>query len=236
MEKKIRSLSIITAVTFLLFVAFTLIVIFVDVQPIGPMDSSVGLATINKFMWEKQSASPLFDKITDIIAAFSIAVGLGFACLGVYQLIKRKSLKKVDIDLYTLGGLYVLLGIFYVLFEVVLINYAPYLKEGNLVHSYPSSHTFLIVTILMSAVSQLEKRLRSKKLFNILALALDIITVTAVILREQAGVHWFTDIVGALLLSIFLLALYSLATALLENKFGKINTIDSAEKKESDHE
>ena len=39
---------IITGGLFLLFLIFTLLVAFVDVLPIGPMDSEVGFAALNK--------------------------------------------------------------------------------------------------------------------------------------------------------------------------------------------
>ena len=52
MEAKSKKLFGITAGLFLFFTVFTLMVLLVDVQPIGPEESKVGLATINQSVFE----------------------------------------------------------------------------------------------------------------------------------------------------------------------------------------
>ena len=48
--------------------------------------------------------------ITDKLGKICILIAPCFALLGLYQLIRRRSLKRVDADLWALAGLYVALG------------------------------------------------------------------------------------------------------------------------------
>ena len=67
--------------------------------------------------------------------------------LGLVQLIQRKALRKVDRSILALGGFYLAVMAFYVLFEKAVVNYRPVLIEGVLEASYPSSTTMLALSI-----------------------------------------------------------------------------------------
>jgi undecaprenyl-diphosphatase len=118
-----------------------------------------------------------------------------------------------------LGAFYALVICCYVFFEVVVINFRPVLVEGQLEASYPSSHTVLTVCIMGTAALQLHRLLQNKKPLRIGAeiLAVLIAGVT-VVGRLLSGVHWFTDIVGGLLLSAALLVLYVAVSKYVDRK------------------
>ena len=129
--------------------------------------------------------------------------------LGLVQLIHRKSLLKVDRSILVLGGFYVVVLVFYVLFEKVVINYRPVLIDGNLEVSYPSSTTMLALCVIPTAIMQLNTRIKNTNLRKIVAYVLVALAVFMVVCRLISGVHWLTDIIGGILLSAGLVTLYS---------------------------
>lgn len=200
MNKKAKKCLIATAVLLVAFVVFTVLVKTYDVQAIGPNGSEVGFGALNTKMRDIFGESPVWEKYTECLGYLSIGIGFFFALIGLIQLIKGKSLKAVDADIYCLGGFYVMLAAVYVLFEKVVINYRPILEDGELAASYPSSHTVLIVGIMITTALQLANRLE-KKSVRILGCVFSVVLAAAAVLgRLLAGVHWFTDIIGALLL------------------------------------
>lgn len=194
---------------FILFIVFTILVICVDVQPIGPNFSSVGLATINGFFRDSVGYNPILYKITELIGFSAIFTVLGFASFGLFQLVKRKSLLKVDSDIYILGGLYLLVAAVYYFFEINIINYRPVIINGEPEASFPSSHVMLICTIMGSAIMQFINRTKNKKLLFSAVTIYSVIIAITVIGRLLSGVHWFSDIIGSLILSGSLLMLYN---------------------------
>ena len=130
---------------FLTFIVFTVLVSTVDVRFIGPANSKVGLASVNEAFFKTFKGNDTLYLLTEILGYLTFLIIGAFAVLGVYQLIKGKSLKKVDVKIIALGVFYVVVLIFYVLFEVLVINYRPVLVEGELEASYPSSHTVLSI-------------------------------------------------------------------------------------------
>ncbi len=207
-NKTCRSCWILSLIYLVLFLLLTFLVMKVDVQAIGPDGSSVGLGSINGSVFEMFGSKPIWDKISDLFMVGSLLVAGGFAGLGIWQLISRKSLKKVDLDLYLLAGLYVVMMIFYLLFEVVVINYRPILVDGILEASYPSSHTMLVCVIMGSAAFQAGLRLKNRLLRYGMMIASSLVAILTALGRLFAGAHWFTDVFAAVLLSGFLVLLY----------------------------
>jgi undecaprenyl-diphosphatase len=82
--------------------------------------------------------------------------------------------------------------------------------NGFLEASYPSSHTLMTICLCGSSIIVNKKMFNNKitKLMNMLSLIIIFITVIG---RLISGVHWFTDIIGGMLISIALLMiLYSI--------------------------
>lgn len=210
MKRTIKTRFTFAGVLFLLFEGFTACVSLFDVQPIGPEGSEVGLASVNRFVFQRLGVHPIWYEITEWLGLAAILCSAGFGAMGLCQLVKRKSIRKVDRDILALGAFYVLMIACYLFFEQVVINFRPVLLEEGLEASYPSSHTMIVVCIMATSAMQIRARFSEKKKF---CLAVEIgevlVSAVTVIGRLLSGVHWFTDIVGGLLLSAALIALYS---------------------------
>ena len=113
-----------------------------------------------------------------------------------------------------LGLFYVLLLGCYVLFEKVIVNYRPVMitAADGLEASYPSSHTMLACFIFATAMMQLPRLVKSSALRGLGKLVCAAIIAVAVVGRLLSGVHWLSDIIGGVLLSAALVALYAAAT------------------------
>ena len=206
---KIKNNYLATVCTFIAFLLWTIAVSVIDVQAIGPNGSSVGFAALNKYFHNLTGENMTLYNITDVVGIIPFLFVFGFMILGLVQLIHRKSLLKVDRSILVLGGFYVVVLVFYVLFEKVVINYRPVLIDGNLEVSYPSSTTMLALCVIPTAIMQLNTRIKNTNLRKIVAYVLVALAVFMVVCRLISGVHWFTDIIGGILLSAGLVTLYS---------------------------
>ena len=104
------------------FAVWTFLIQEVDVQPIGPNESTVGLAALNSWFHQLTGVHWMLYTLTDWLGLVPIFVCLIFAGIGFVQLVQRKSLFKVDLDIIMLGAYYVLVIFGYLLFEMVPIN------------------------------------------------------------------------------------------------------------------
>lgn len=208
MKKKNKKKLVLGASLVVAFVLWTVFVRFVDVQAIGPEGSSVGFATLNGFVHELTGVNWLLYTVTDWLGLVPIAVALGFAILGLAQLIGRKSLWNVDHSILALGVFYIAVMAAYVFFEIVVINYRPTLIDGYLEASYPSSTTMLVMCVMPTAAIQLNARIKNTVFRRCAVIAIVVFTAFMVIGRLISGVHWITDIIGGTLLSAGLVTMY----------------------------
>lgn len=208
MNKKAKSAFAVSAVLFLLFAVFTVLVKVVDVRPIGPLGTEVGFSAFNGKVQSAIGENPAFASLSEVFGYLAILCAVGFALLGLFQVISRKSLFKADRSLYVLAAFYVLVLGFYILFEVLAVNGRPIVEDGAVEASYPSSHTVLTLTFFLSAVPQLKMRLPGTKLTVFLNVVLTACAFLGEVTRFLSGVHWASDILGGLLLSGALLFLY----------------------------
>ena len=183
------------------FVMWTVAIRLVDVQAIGPQESSVGFATINQFVHNLTGVHMSLYTITDWLGLVPLMFVMGFGTLGLIQWIKRKHLLKVDYSILVLGGFYIVVMAAYVLFEVLVINYRPVLINGILEASYPSSTTMLVMCVMPTAIMQFDTRIKNDVLKRCVTYAITAFIVFMVIGRLVSGVHWFTDIIGGALFS-----------------------------------
>ncbi|MBR2020284.1 MAG: phosphatase PAP2 family protein [Clostridia bacterium] len=208
MEKKNSRLFWVGVGLLAVFVLWTVLIRFVDVEAIGPRQSSVGFATLNGYIHNLTGVNMSLYIITDWLGLVPIGVAFGFAVLGIVQWIKRKSLLKVDRSILTLGGFYIVVMAVYILFEIVVINYRPTLIDGYLEASYPSSTTILVMCVMPTAMMQLRTRIKNDLFRRCVMLTITVFITFMVIGRLVSGVHWITDIIGGALLSTAIVLMY----------------------------
>lgn len=208
MRNRIRADYLGSAACFLAFLGLILALRQVDLQPIGPGGSVVGLGSLNRYVWNLWGQRPAWQVLTDWLGCVPLLFASGFALFGLGQLIRRKSLKKVDADILLLGLLYLAVIVAYMVFEAYIVNFRPVLVDGRLEASFPSSHTLVGVTVMASSILQFQRRVSRRgwrlglSLFCLLVIALTILG------RLVSGLHWLTDILGGGLLSASLCLLY----------------------------
>ena len=197
-------------VGFVLTVILIALVRLVDVASIGAQGTSIGLSHLNQFVFDLFGVNILWYDITDWLGIAAILTAFAFAVTGLIQLIKRRSLLKVDREILSLGVVYIIVIGLYLLFENVIVNYRPIIMPDN-THpeaSFPSSHTMLVCVIMGSAVMLINNYIKNKALNRTLRAICFVIIGVTVFGRLIAGVHWFTDILGGILISVTLLSLY----------------------------
>ncbi len=208
MEKKSRKRLVLGASFFVAFVLWTVLVRFVDVRAIGPEGSSVGFAALNGFVHELTGVNWFLYTVTDWLGLVPIAAALGFAVLGLVQLIKRRNLWRVDYSILALGVFYIVVMAAYIFFEMVVINYRPTLIGGYLEASYPSSTTMLVMCVMPTAMMQLRSRIKNDVFRRCVMFTIAVFIGFMVIGRLISGVHWITDIIGGALLSAGIVTIY----------------------------
>lgn len=209
LDERIRKYVNLTNVLFVVFLLYTILVRFIDVKPIGPADSKVGWAKLNGAIHKAVGFNMAWYQITKYLGYVIILIALGTIAYGIFQFVTRRRLKRVDTRLIVLGFMYVLTGIIYVFFEIVVINRRPVIINDKLAASYPSTHTLLAIVIVLCIMLWLKDRIESDLIRYIFFAACILLVATVVIGRIISGVHWFTDIIGALILGAALVSLYA---------------------------
>lgn len=213
----------------LLFLGFILVAAFsiwtaliqlVDVRPLGQNGTNIGLATFNTAFHKLTGVYMSIYTITDWLGLIPVFICMIFAGLGFIQLVKRRSLFKVDYDIIFLGIYYVIVIACYLLFEMFPINYRPILIDGFMEASYPSSTTLLVLCVMPTLTEQINRRLENKIIKKFINIFVILFSVFMVLGRLISGIHWFTDIIGGILLSSGLFCIYK-ASVLLGAKLSK---------------
>ena len=217
MTKNGKRIMLLGGVLVAAFVVWTLLIQTVDVQPVGQNGTDIGFATFNCWFHKLTGVHMTTYTITDWLGLVPLFICMVFGMNGLVQLIKRRSLLKVDYDIIVLGVYYILVIFGYVIFEMILINYRPILINGFMEASYPSSTTLLVLGVMPTLVEQMNRRLKNAVLKRSIMVFTVLFSAYMVIGRLIAGVHWFTDIVGSIFLSMGLFYMYK-AVVILLNK------------------
>ena len=213
-EKK----DLLTGIGFLgAFILWTILIQCIDVREVGPNGTKIGFAAFNVWFHRLTGVHMALYTVTDWLGLIPIFICLCFGVLGFSQLIRRRSLFRVDPDLLLLGVYYGLVIMAYLLFEMIPINYRPILMEGRLEASYPSSTTLLVLSVMPTLIFQMKYRSSDLSL-KAATLFASVFSVFMVIGRLFSGVHWATDIVASVLLSTGLYMLYRASVQFSDRK------------------
>lgn len=200
------------------FVIWTVLIQKVDVKPIGQNGTDIGFATFNRWFYQLTGVHMSIYIITDWLGLIPLFICMLFGGVGFTQLVRRKSLFKVDYDILFLGMYYVIVIVAYLVFEMFPINYRPILIEGVMEASYPSTTTLLILSVMLTLMFQTNRRLENIVVKRTIRILTILFSVFMVIARLVSGVHWFTDIVGSIILSAGLFCIYKAVVLLCYKK------------------
>lgn len=200
------------------FIVWTVLILVVDVQPLGQNGTNIGFATFNLWFHNLTGVHMGIYTITDWLGLVPVFVCMIFAGLGLKQLIQRRSLFQVDYDILVLGIYYIVVILGYLIFEMIPINYRPILIEGFLEASYPSSTTLLVLSVMPTLRFQVNRRRNNSVIKRVVSICTILFSIFMVIGRLIAGVHWFTDIVGGILLSTGLFYIYKAVVLSKDNE------------------
>ena len=192
----------------ILFIMWTVLIRVVDVQAIGVNGTNIGFATLNCWFHKVTGVHMTLYVITDWLGLVPVFVCIIFGGMGLVQLVQRNSFFKVDRDIIILGIYYIIVIAGYLVFEMIPVNYRPILIQGRMEASYPSSTTLLVLAVMPTLAEQVNRRMKNgvlKKIINIFAVVFSIFMVVG---RLISGVHWFTDIIGGIILSMGLFCFY----------------------------
>ena len=208
MKERSKKLLFTGILLIVVFAIWTLLIQVVDVQPIGQNGTNIGFATFNIWFHELTGVHMTIYTITDWMGLIPIFVCMIFGGIGLGQWIKRRSLLKVDRDILFLGIYYVIVIFGYLIFEMIPINYRPILIEGVMEASYPSSTTLLVLSVMPTLTFQMNRRMKNMTVCKMLSILTILFSFFMVAGRWICGVHWFTDIIGSIILSTGLFCVY----------------------------
>ena len=208
MKKTNRIRLSLAAALLLAFVLWTHLVCVVDVQPIGPLGTSVGFAALNGYVHTLTGVNMFLYTVTDWLSIVPIGTALGFAVLGLCQWISRRRLCRTDRSLRAMGVFYLVVMMVYIFFEQVVINCRPILIGGYPEASYPSSTTMLVLCVMPAARIQLNARIKNRAIRRGISALMMLFMGVMVIGRLLSGVHWVTDILGSVFISAGLVLMF----------------------------
>ena len=216
MKRNTKKSLLWAAVSALAFALWTVLIQTADVRAVGQNGTDIGFATLNKWFFNLTGVHMTLYTVTDWLGLVPIAVCLGFGAVGFIQLVKRKSLIRVDRDITLLGVYYIIVIFCYLIFEKVPINYRPILIDGRIEASYPSSTTLLVLSVMPTLVFQARRRVKKPVIRKTAVVAALLFSVFTVIGRLISGVHWLTDIIGGALIGAALFNLYKSAVLMCD--------------------
>ena len=208
MKQKEQGILILGIMLLAAFVIWTGAIQMVDVQPLGVNGTNIGFSTFNIWFHQLTGVHMGIYVITDWLGLVPVFACIVFGGLGFIQLIKRRSLFRVDKDILVLGIYYILVIAGYLVFEMFPINYRPILIEGVMEASYPSSTTLLVLSVMPTLIFEANQRLKNDIIKRMITVLSNCFSLFMVIGRLVSGVHWFTDIVGGVLLSAGLFCIF----------------------------
>lgn len=171
--------------------------------------TEIGLYSLNEDFYQAVGSSKTAWLLSDFLICVSIVVIIAFAVDGFIQLVTRKNLLKVDKGILWLAVVYVLDIVIYEFFEHFIINMRP----AELAASFPSSHTLLSCTVFGTAGIEIKRLVKPKSVGRILQIICALCAMTTIITRALSGQHWLTDIIGSILISMSITALYHYFTS-----------------------
>lgn len=193
-----------SGILFLVFIIFTILVKTVDVHYYFN-NTYIGFYSINYQFGQFVTNFGKYDfmsKASDIIFYLSFGYILILFIFALVEIIKKKSLKTLKKNYFIVLGGYVACVIFYLLFEIVKVNYSPDSIPGELKASYPSSHVFLGCMFYLINSFTAMRLLKPEKewVSPLVYFGTGVICLLLIFTRAMSSKHWLTDIIASIIL------------------------------------
>ena len=218
MKSKEKRLLLFGLLCITAFVLWTLAVLTVDVKPAGLKGTDIGFASLNCSFHQLTGVHMTLYTVTDWLSLIPAGICIMFCIIGIMQWVKRRSITRVDLDIIILGIYYSAVISGYLLFETLPVNYRPVLINGIMEASYPSSTTLLVLSVMSACIFQINRRVQSRPARTTLSTLCVIFSILMVAGRLLSGVHWLTDIAGAVLLSSGIFLIYKGSVLMSDRK------------------
>lgn len=216
--KKLFNLYFVLGIIFSILFVLLIVLLKFDRAIITENGKEVGLKTINNIITYEEKAN--YESLSKVLFIIAFAIIGVFLLIGLYELLKKRNLFKVNPIVLAFGVSIVILVGFWLLFDkVLIINYRPI---GELEGSFPSTHVLLITFTSLSFHKYICNIKPDSKFYkySTLIIAIFLIVIMA-FSRVYAGKHYITDVVGGIILGS---AIYFLT-------FGVLNYINSFKSK-----
>lgn len=217
MKKNGKKMLSVGMIMMVVFAVWTALIQMVDVQPVGQKGTDIGFASLNCWFHKLTGVHMAIYTVTDWLGLVPIFICVLFGGIGLVQLVKRRNVFKVDLDIILLGIYYIIVILGYFIFEMIPINYRPILIEGFMEASYPSSTTLLVLSVMPTLSFQVNRRINNTAVKNGINIFVIMFSLFMVIGRTVAGVHWLTDIIGSVILSTGLFLIYKSSVLLFDS-------------------
>jgi undecaprenyl-diphosphatase len=194
-----KSLDIVISILWLILLIFTILVSFVDVKIYNETNTKIGLYSLNKIFLVNSINSNYINIISNGIFLICLLVIILMLLLITFEYFKTKKINKNNLNFIIHFLIMVLIWIIFD--KILIINYRPILINGNIEGSYPSTHVMVSTFVLLFLSDKLKKIFKNDKIFYIISIGLIIIQSISRILLTM---HWFTDIIGGLLIGCLL--------------------------------
>jgi len=215
--KKAKKFFILGGIFLVLAIVFTIFVKTFDVAESGATQTPVGFSHLNESVFEAIGVNFSMYEITNFVGYVPILFVFVYGAIGLYQWIDRKSLKKVDLWLYVLCGMFAIATMTYIFFEITPVNYRPVLMDGSLDPSYPSSHTLMSLCFAFGIILANCMFCTEKKWALMISGVLGFCSTFILVGRFLSGVHWATDIIASIIFSVAYIAIYYGCLVLLKS-------------------
>lgn len=220
-RKKVMALVTAGIVCMLLFSVLTVLLARVDVAyvPVRFADPeaqeqakeiSIGLSTVNLSFRDSVGYRQTFYKLSGILAIPMFLLLLFPAVGAIMDLIRARGFKNYPKVHFVFFGALVLFVLIYVFFDLVPVNYRPYvegtakamaeyIRDGHPDSSYPSTHVLMAVIFCGICAEEAFRRIKARApriAFVCLCVG---IGVAVALCRALSGLHWLTDLCGGAL-------------------------------------